>query len=204
MARFPFFREVAGEQALVVGGGAVALRRARTLADFGADVLAVAPAFCEDFEKLSIRCERRAFEMSDLVKSSIVVAATDDRVLNAQIGNECRARGIEVNVADDPSACTFHFPGIVRRGALTVGISTGGASPAVSAFVREHIEETLPDRLEDILACMDKSRSLVRERIGDQKVRSKILKNVFEYCLTAESVPDERTLEDVIRQMEMD
>lgn len=207
MARFPFFRDITGEKVLVVGGGEVALRRARALMEFGAEVVAVAPDFCSGFEKSKIRCEQRAFEMSDLIGAVIVVAATDNRELNARIGEECREGGIEVNISDDPSACTFQFPGLIRRGPLTVGISTDGASPVAAKYLRECIEDLVPDRFEEILACMETARELTRRKIAEQKNRSEVLKKVFYYCMQAEEMPDSQMLEDMIlrfRCTEMD
>lgn len=202
MARFPFFRDIAGERALVVGGGEVALRRARALADFGAEVLVVAPEFCSGVENSKIKCEQRVFAMTDLDGVSIVVAATDNGELNARIGRVCRNRGIEINISDDPSASTFHFPGLVRRGTLTVGISTDGASPVAAKFVRERIEEAIPDRFEKVLVCMEAAREVARSMIDEQKIRSKVLKMVFDCCMQSRMMPDEHELEDMIRRFQ--
>jgi len=202
MARFPFFREIAGARTLVVGGGEVALRRARALSEFGAEVLAVAPDFCAGFKDAGIKCVQRAFEMSDIDGAVIVVAATDNRGLNAGIGEECRRRGIEVNIADDSSACSFQFPGLVRRGALTVGISTNGASPAAAKFIRERIEEAIPEEFEKALVCMEMARELAGRLIGEPRVRAKVLRKMFVHCLEGGSYPEGQELEELIRHFQ--
>lgn len=200
MGRFPFFKEISGERVLVVGGGKVALRRACVLSELGADVRIVSPRFAEGFDKINAACIQRPFMMEDLDGASIVVAATDDGVLNAEIGRVCAERGIEVNVADNPAACTFQFPAMVRRGKLTIGISAEGISPVAVKNVRERIESVLPDRFEEVLDCMEIARKLSREGIPEQNIRAKVLKEIFDHCLNAAELPDEQMIRDMIRR----
>ena len=88
-----------------------------------------------------------------------MLAATDDRALNRTVSQLCRERSIPVNVADDKELCTFLFPSILRRGPLSVGVSTGGASPTAAAYVRRTLEAQLPDCLEDILTWLEGQRT---------------------------------------------
>ena len=142
--RFPFFRAIEGWQALVVGGGGVALRKARVLVQFGARVRAVALEYAPGFSELAVERAVRAFCPSDLNGARICIAATDDRAVNVRIAQLCRARGIEVNVADDAALSTFCFPALLCRGALTAAVSTSGASPLAARWARDRIAEALP------------------------------------------------------------
>lgn len=145
MAYFPMFVELEGRPCLIVGGGAVALRKARRLLPYGPCLTVVAQSFVPELEALegAVLC-RRAFRPRDVEGQALVVAATGDGALNREIAALCRARRIPVNAVDDKDNCTFLFPALVRRGPLSIGISTGGASPTAAVYVKEKIEAALP------------------------------------------------------------
>ena len=141
MVCFPLFVDLNDKTVLVVGGGPVAARKARVLLDYGPRVLVCAPRFVPELEQLSgAELLRQPFAPELLEGVSLAVAATDDRVLNRTVAQLCRKRAIPVNVADSREESTFLFPAVVRRGRLSVGISTGGASPAAAAHVRRTLE----------------------------------------------------------------
>ena len=146
MAHFPLF--VALGRCLVVGGGTVAARKAAVLSDCGARVTVVAPEICAKVRSLAaggaVRLVQRAFIESDVDGMQLAIAATDDNGCNRAVAAACRARGILVNVADEPALCDFFFPALVRRGELVVGVSTGGESPAFARAVRQKIDAALP------------------------------------------------------------
>jgi siroheme synthase-like protein len=133
--------------AVVIGGGAVATRKVRGLLDAGARVTVIAPQFTRELTDLAhaprVTLIHRAYQSGDLCDARLVIAATNDPQVNQAVYDEARARGILVNVADDPAHCTFHVPAIVRRGNLAIAISTGGASPALAKRLREEIENFL-------------------------------------------------------------
>ena len=145
MAYFPLFVELEEKPCLIVGGGTVALRKAEKLLCCGARLTAVAPAFAPGWDALAGRAAllRRAFCPADVDGQTLVIAATDDAAVNTAVAAQCRDARIPVNTVDDPGNCTFLFPALVRRGALCVGISTGGASPTAAADVRRRIEAAL-------------------------------------------------------------
>ena len=149
MRCFPFMQNIEGALCLLAGGGEVALRKARTLASFGARLLVCARAVKEELRPLAARVAEE-YCPSLLEGVRFAVAATDDAALNARVAADCRARGIPVNSADDPDNCDFFFPALVVRGEVTVGISTGGASPALAAALREYIEGLLPQNVGEI------------------------------------------------------
>ena len=207
MGCFPFFRDISGKDVLIVGGGAVALRRARTLAGFGARLRAVSPEFAAGFDELEIERAERPFEVADLDGAAMVIAATGDGAVNAQVARLCLARGIEVNAADAPELSTFQFPGVVQRGRLTVAVNTGGASPVASAFVRSQLDRILPENFDEILGCMEKARAMAKAILPQQRARGRALEAVFERCLQPQPLPDAEETECMIRRflcMEMD
>lgn len=159
MVCFPLFVDLNDKTVLVVGGGPVAARKARVLLDYGPRVLVCAPRFVPELEQLSgAELLRQPFAPELLEGVSLAVAATDDRALNRTVAQLCRKRAIPVNVADSREESTFLFPAVVRRGRLSVGISTGGASPAAAAYVRRTLEGQLPASLEPILDWLEDRR----------------------------------------------
>ena len=198
MKEFPFFKCIEGAQALIVGGGKVALRKARALTPFGVRLRVVAPVLDAGMAELGAICERRAFIPEDLDGAQLVVAATDDRAVNAQVARLCRERGIEVNVADDPEAGTFHFPAMLNRGTLTVAVSTGGASPIAAGYLMERIQTAVPEQIEAVLDCMESARRRVKERISDPAVRRDALVRAFARCLEDGPLPDAAEMETLL------
>ncbi len=199
MSRFPFFKEVSGVRALVVGGGSVALRRAKALAQSGAEVLCVAPDFCEGFEALN--CIVRGFRESDLEGVCIVVAATDDHALNSRIAALCRDRGIEVNAADNSEASTFSFPAIIRRGGMTAAVSSDGISPSASKYIRERIESVIPEDFDEVLSRMETARIRVKALENDPKRRSAVLRRIFDALMSGEEMSESRIRQFMEEQM---
>lgn len=147
MKCFPFMIDIEGRRCLLVGGGEVARRKAEKLLPFGVRLEVCAHTACAALAPFH---KYREYLPSLLNGAAFVVAATDDGALNARVAEDCRARGILVNCADDRENCDFFFPALIARGNVTVGISTGGASPALAAALRARIEALLPRDLDEI------------------------------------------------------
>src|SRR5262249_30288555 len=110
---------------LIAGGGAIALGKARVLAAAGMRMRIVAPFVLEEIEKLDgIEVRRREFREEDLDGARIAIAATDDPAINHEVHRLGRLCGMLVNCVDDPAWCDFIFPSILRRGELSVAVST--------------------------------------------------------------------------------
>lgn len=156
--------------ALVVGGGAVAVRKVRALVDAGFSLVVIAPVIRDEIRDLpGVSVIERPFASSDLDGDppvALVFACTDDRAVNAEVGRLARQRRIPVLVADRQDESTFFTPATLRDGALAIAVSTGGASPVLAREVRERIVATLGpgwDRLVDA-ARRERSARLGRER----------------------------------------
>ena len=133
-----------GREALIVGGGEIARRKVEDLLMAGARVTVVAPAICEGIaeqaERGHITAHSRAYQPGDIGESFVVIAATDDEDVNAEVFRDAAARNVLINVVDRPALCTFTVPATVRRGDLTIAIATNGLSPAFSGILREELE----------------------------------------------------------------
>lgn len=145
MKYLPINLDVSGRFCLIVGGGSVAERKARTLIEAEARVGLVAREFTPGLMELATRgwvqLLGSEYEPGLMEGAVLVFAATSDTGLNARVGREARERGLWVNVADRPESCSFIVPASVVRGDLVIGVSTGGKSPALAARVRSRLEE---------------------------------------------------------------
>jgi siroheme synthase-like protein len=141
------FVDLAGRRCVVIGGGAVAEGKVHGLLAAGAAVTVVSPTVTAALDAAAgagrITHARRRYRDGDLVDAALAVVATGDAAVNAAVAAEGWSRGVWVNAADDPAHCDFILPAVVRRGALAIAVSTGGASPALARAVREEIERTI-------------------------------------------------------------
>ena len=151
MAYFPFFVDLTERTGLLVGGGTVALRKAEKLLPYGATVTAVSGRFQPQFISVpGLKLLFRPFADGDIAGRDMVIAATDDRALNAAVAEDCNRLGIPVNSVDAPSECSFYFPAVITEGNVTVAVSTGGASPALAAALKRYIASRLHENLNEI------------------------------------------------------
>jgi siroheme synthase-like protein len=160
--QYPVNLVVEGRPCLVVGGGAVARRKAEGLVACGAAVTVVAPAVDPGLVALPVTVERRPYERGEAAAYRLAVAATGDPAVDQAVFEDAEAAGVWVNVADDPARCTFTLPAIARRGSLLVAISTGGASPAMAAWLRDRIAEQLGAEYEVLLRLLSEARVTIQ------------------------------------------
>lgn len=183
MAYFPFFVDLEGQRGLIVGGGTVALRKAEKLLPYGPALTVVAPEPVSELAALPVELTRQEFQPEDLDRADFVIAATDNEEENHRISALCQGRKIPVNVVDDKEACSFLFPALVRRGSLSVGVSTGGSSPTAAIWLKEQIEGLLPEQTEEILTWLEAQRPLLKERLPNQRARAARFARLFAACL---------------------
>ena len=139
--RFPLFIDMMGKKAVIIGGGAVACRRAGVLARFGAEVTVIAPR-CKPLEG-GIEWQQRPYTPGDLAGAVLAVAATDNREVNQAVGREARALGIPVSVADAPEECTFFFPAVCTGDNIVAGVAGKGNDHARTARAAKAIRAVL-------------------------------------------------------------
>jgi precorrin-2 dehydrogenase/sirohydrochlorin ferrochelatase len=168
---YPIFAIITNKPCLVVGGGRVGERKVRDLRLAGARVTVVSQGLTPNLAEMAAREEIRYlaedFQEQHLDGMALVIGATDDPQVNARVSAAAQARGIWVNIADAPELCTFILPAQVRRGELTVAISTGGASPALARRLRLELEQLFGPEYEPYLALLQEVRArLLAERRG--------------------------------------
>jgi precorrin-2 dehydrogenase/sirohydrochlorin ferrochelatase len=181
---YPMLVDLTGKRCLVVGGGGVAERKVTLLIECGADVEVVSPATTSRLAVLAaagaVRVRRRRVRASDLAGAFLVVVATDDRGVNRQVAERVRGVGGLVNVADDPEACTFLVPSVLRRGDLTIAISTGGGSPALAKKLRQRLEQTVGPEYEAYLSALRLLRERARQAIPNPEARQAVFRRAVE------------------------
>jgi precorrin-2 dehydrogenase/sirohydrochlorin ferrochelatase len=163
---------------IVIGGGEIASRKVMALCEAGAQPVVISPVLCGILQELADRdlidVVRRPYRSGDLAGARLVIAATDDPATNEAVWQEAQRTGCLANVVDDPLHCSFHVPATVRRGALTLSVSTGGNSPLFARRIRETLEEQFDSAYASYVALLGELRPTVRDRVADP-VRRKAL-----------------------------
>lgn len=168
---FPVNLELTGQRVLVVGGGPVAARKVAGLLAAGAVVTVVAPdAVAELRDGADVRWHQREYRRGEAASYRLVMTATSDAAVNAQVARDCRAANVFVNSADDPSNCTFTLPSVVRRGHLQVAVSTEGRSPTFARWLRERFESEITDVHGRVVDLLGEVRSEARARFGTSEL----------------------------------
>ena len=179
MKYYPAFLDLKNQKVVVVGGGKVAERKVRSLIKAGAAVRVISPAITAGLEKLrkkrAIIHTKRNYKKGDLKDAFLVIAGTSSSEINSQIA---RDSGHLVNVVDSPSNGNFIVPSVVRRGPLTIAVSTEGASPAASKTIRKEIESRYGSEFTRYLRFVEQIRVKAMEKITDAGKRKKFLKSL--------------------------
>ena len=165
---YPVFLDVYGKRCVVVGGGAVALRKVKALLEHGAMVEVVSPYLCPELNELAtadiIKRRPKEYEPQDIKDAFLVIAATDEEATNREVADEANRRRILVNAVDQPDFSDFIVPSYFRRGALTIAISTNGTSPALARKIRTNLEQSFSEEYAHLIDMIREVRSELKER----------------------------------------
>lgn len=168
MDYFPIFLTLKQQSCLVVGGGDVARRKISLLKQAGAAITVVSPDACADVIEWANKNEltwiQRTYEHTDLEGRRIVIAATNQREVNAAVSAAAQGRGIPVNVVDQPDLCSFIMPAIVDRSPIIIAISTGGGVPVLARLLRARLESWIPATYGDLAQLAVKFRDRVKAK----------------------------------------
>ena len=156
---YPVNLLLGGRRALVVGGGSVALEKARGLLAAGAVVTVVAPEVAPELQALDVTVEPRRYEPGEVEGYWFAIACTDDPAVNQQVHDDGLAARVWVNAADDPARCTATLPARLDRGDILVTVSTGGRSPAFTAWLRDQLGEQVGPEHEALLDLLASTRA---------------------------------------------
>lgn len=170
MGYYPIVIELSGRPCVVIGGGPVAERKVAGLFAVGAAVTVISPTLTPRLARPAaegqLRHVSREYRRGDLVGYQLAFVATDDGAVNGSVAREGRERGVWVNAADDPARCDFLLPSVLRRGALIVAVSTGGASPGLARAIREALEAHFSAEYAPLVRIAAEVRAELRARGG--------------------------------------
>jgi precorrin-2 dehydrogenase / sirohydrochlorin ferrochelatase len=164
---FPVFLKMNQLRLLIVGGGEVAREKLHFLlkSSPNARVTVIAPNIAPDIEDLfksteyQINIIRKEFYEELLDHFDLIVAATNNRLLNQAVYDAAKRKKLLINVADTPDLCDFYMGSIVTRGDLKIAISTNGKSPTFAKRFRQLLEQILPDNIEELIPNLNQLRN---------------------------------------------
>ncbi len=181
MSYYPIAIDLTGKKCLVVGGGNVAFRKARSLVDAGAFVTVISPRIENSFLSLpNTTVLNREYKKGDIVGYLLVFAATDNEASNKEIFNEAQSNGILVNVVDKPEICSFIVPSVMKRGDLMISVITSGKSPALSKRIRNELEMLYGPEYADYVAMLADARNKIKQKYTDYRDREAAINRIIE------------------------
>ena len=203
MSYFPFYFDIEGMKAVVIGGGHIACGKVDKLLPYGPKITVIAPFISDQMRafnayepKITI-CER-GFEWKDIEDAGLVISATNNNQLNHEISVYCKEHKIPVNVVDRVADCSFIFPALVKKGMLSIGITTEGASPRASVYFKDRINEIIPENIEAILEYLYSIRPIVRDSISPETERANFYHLVFDKVMAeGKAIPEDEFQEMV-------
>ena len=184
MKQLPLMHNFEGKRCLIVGGGKVALRRAKTILAAGGVVDVIAPTCLPELLVLVTEhanqpnrahqvLQKRGYQVADIhPRYALVIAATDDRQVNQSIAKQCKTKNILVNVVDDALLCDVTFPSIVERNPILIAISSGSTSPQFSKLLRGRINTFIPAGYGKLAELFGRYRNQVKASIPQTKDRA--------------------------------
>ena len=179
MAKYPIFLELSGRRVVVIGGGAVAVRKAQTLLAAGARLVVVA----ERIDKMmTVLCKSKNVELikskyykNYLAEAVLAIVATNNHQLNRRIYKDCQELEVLCNVVDQPELCDFFVPAVVKRGDLQIAVSTEGHYPAYAGHIRKKLEGIFSEKHGQFLTELEKFRKRILKDVPEPAERKALL-----------------------------
>ena len=170
---YPIYIDLEDKPVLVVGGGTVALRKVTTLLQHGALVRIVSPKLVPELYDLvdNNKCKwvAREYASEDIEDAILVFSCTEKESVNFEVAQDSKALKRLINAVDDPKNCTFIVPSIMKRGDLTIAVSTGGSSPMAARLIREELEDIYGDEMRIYLELLHNWRKKIKQYLPMNK-----------------------------------
>lgn len=190
MQYLPIFTKLDNKPVVIIGGGEVAVRKARALLKANARLTLVAPSFDKAVyalqESFDITLIQATFDASQLHGAMLVIAATDDETVNQQVFNAADEMNIFVNVVDDQPKCSFIFPSIIDRNPITIAISSAGTAPVLARRLREKLETLVPQHIGPLAELVGRFRNTVKSRFSQLSDRRQFWEKVFDSAVVSD------------------
>lgn len=165
----PLWIDMEGKKVLVVGGGEVALRRAKTVLEAGADVTLIAPERVKGWEELSVQWQKEKYEDRPVDGYDMVIIATDHSETNQKLNRRCKEKNIPVNDATRGTEGSVIFPGVIRGGGFTAAVTSEGKTPFLTRKVKGDIAALLNEYDEELLGLLSETRAYIIENYPREK-----------------------------------
>jgi len=188
---YPAMLNLKNKKCAVVGGGKIAFRKCAALLECEAEIKVISLTFQKEFydlESANITLIKDDFKTQYIEDCCLVIAATGDITANKNIHSYCEENRILVNIADDPELCLFITPAYLRRGDLTISISTGGKSPAFAKRIKEEISKNYPAEYAQYVEIIGLIRSEILKKNYSKQKRTQILNHLS--CLSLNEIAD--------------
>jgi precorrin-2 dehydrogenase / sirohydrochlorin ferrochelatase len=181
---YPVSLDLKDKKCLVIGGGKVAERKIIALLECKAIVYVVSPKVTSYVDNLAnkgkIYLEKRTYQKSDIKDSFLVIGATDDELVNKEIAINCNIDNVLLNIVDDPVKCNFILPAVLRRGSLSISISTEGKSPLLARRIKEKLEKDFDESYQEFIDLLGTVRVFVINEIKDPEERLKKFNQIID------------------------
>ncbi len=184
MQALPIFFKINNRHCVVIGGGDVAMRKVTMLLKADADVTVISPEICHELQELvtakKIKYVKASFKKNQLDGACLVIAATDDAIVNEAVSTAAKAQNIPVNVVDAPDLCTFTMGSIIDRSPVVIAVSSEGNAPVLARYIRTKIETMLPAGYGRIAAIAGEFREQVKAKFATTQLRRRFWEGVLQ------------------------
>lgn len=205
MAKYPLYLELKDRPVVVIGGGNIALQKARALLETGAQLTIIAKSICACLDSLcqqhDITYRLGAYTPECIKDAILVIAATDDRSVNEAVFRDCRERRILCNVVDVPDLCDFYVPAVVRRGALQIAIGTDGYSPAFAGQLRRKLEAQITEQHGEFVNHLRRARQAVIDQVEESQRKAVLVEMASDESFTVFTEQGSQAWQDYARQL---
>ena len=198
MAFLPVLIDMDGMPCLVAGGGPIALHKAEKLLEHGADVTVVAPVILPEISELPVKTINRRVTEEDCEGRFLVADATGDRAAEKLLSAACAKMHVPYICAGNGDLCTAMLPAVYSSGRTVVAVSSKGASPAASAWLRNYLAEKVPENMDAVLDRMSDVRAAAKERLDSQPERRVFMRGCLEKMLKTGDILSDADINEML------